>query len=214
MQKQKKRSLVLGLCVVLVFFGAQGVHAATGRIDEFRAAFREAPTPVFPRYVENVTYADLLVQPHPDEFYSWTKDHEVWTTELLGTLRASGEEAAEIERWVGDPILVAIIDFETEQVYTATFSLETGQVVAEYKDTKTEVWTSLSFVQELLVFADVNTVEDTIDFAVERYYHDLAIWSEQGFFDLLLTREAFVTLVAWGAIVGAGAFVYKTKKRK
>jgi len=212
--KHKKRSLVLGLCVVLVFLGAQGIHATTGRIDEFRKEFLKEPMPVFPRYVTNVTYSDLLSLPDPDEFYSWAKDNEVWTAELLSTLRASGKQAEEIERWVGDPILIAIIDFETEQVYTATFSTETGEVTPEYLDTKTEVWVSLSFLQELIVFADANTVEDTIDFAVDRYYEDWGIWSEQGFWDLLLTREVVATLAVWGGIVGAGAFVYKKKKAK
>lgn len=215
MQKQKKkRSLVLGLCVVLVFCGAQGVHATTGRIDEFRTAFREAElTPTLPRYLANVSYPALLAQPHPDEFYSYAKDHEVWTAEFLSTLRASGEEAAEFERWIGDPILVVLItDFDGLECYSATFSLETGEVKAEYLDTKSEIWCSLTFVQELLVFADQNTVDATIEYAVAQYYSDWSVWVEQGFWDILLTREAVATLILWAAVVGAGGLIYKKRK--
>lgn len=212
--KHKKRGLVLGICLLVLMIGVQGADATTGRIDEFRQEFQKDPLPVFPRYVTNVTYADLLDFPHPDEFYSWAKDNEVWTAEFLSILRESGEKAEEIERWIGDPILVAIIDFETNQVYTATFSIETGEVNPEYLDTKTEIWASLTFVQDLIVYANTNTVEDTIDFAVAHYYDDLGIWVEQGFWDVMLTREALATLLAWGAVVGTGAFAYKKVKKK
>lgn len=216
MQKHNKRSLILGACFVVLFVSVQTAVSTTGRIDEFRQTVRsDVMVPTLPRYVANVTYSDLLATPHPNEFYSWAKDNEAWTAEFLATLRESGQEAEAIERWVGDPILVVLItDFEGLEYYTATFSIETGEVKAECEDTKTELWASLEFVQNFLVFADQNPVNETVEYAVDHYYVDWAVWSEQGFFDLLVTREALATLAVWGGVVASGYFVYRTKKRK
>lgn len=197
-------------CVILI--SIQGVQA-TGRIAEFRDTFKKDPNPVLPRYVAGVTEQMLYAQPSPDQMFSYAKDAEEWSQQILTQLKEASVEVDEkIDRWIGDPVLVVFIDFTTNTAYTATFSPETGKVEATYEDTKTELWASLQFFREFIIYANQNTEEDTVDYAMSHYYRDWGVWVEMGGLDIMLTPDMIYSIMILGA--GAGFLSYRYSRRR
>lgn len=212
-----RRKIFVVSCIIAVMVSVTGVQGI-GRIDEFRTQFKENPAPMFPGYVGGVTESALYEQPTVHELFSWASDNAAWSAAFLADLQiASVEVDTAIEEWIGDKILVVFIDYrllngDRPAVFAATFNVETGAVIAEYEDTKTEVWASLEFVQDLLAFANANGEQETLDFAMTHYYEDWAVWVQMGFFDVLLTRESLEVLVIAGTAATVGVVLLRRKK--
>ena len=211
--KRRKQLIILGILVIIGFNGTVG-FAATGRIAEFREEFKKDPQPVLPEYMPGVLEAELYDSPSPDQMYSYAKDSEAWTKQTLTQLRNASVQADDtLENWIGDPILVVIIDFGTNTAYTATFSTETGEVEATYEDTKTELWASLLFMQDFLAYASQSTEEDTIDYAMDRYYSGWGVWVQVGALDIMLTPDTIYSVIVVGGIVGFLGYRHRRRRR-
>lgn len=216
MQKIQKKVALVGFILVVLMLGVSGSQATgTGRIYEYRKDVKTNLEVIeYPNYIAGVQYLDLLDHPSQNQMFSWAKDNEAWTAALLETFRQSSTEVEEIEDFLGDKVLFVFIDFSTNTPYAATINLQTGEVLAEYEDCKTEIWADVEFVQELIRYGDNYSEEEVVPFAVNRYYEDWGIWVERGPLDLMLTQDMLFTLIAWGGILGGGYGVYRWKKGK
>ncbi len=212
---KRKRKLGITLAIVCVFLVIGSAAATgTGRISDYRDLVKEDVSVIkSPQYVPGVVYTDLLAQPSAHQLYSWAKDNEGWTAELLDTLRQSSTEVVEIAEFVGDKVLMVFIDFDADIPYAATINLKTGEVVAGYEDTKTEIWMDLHFLQALISYGDNYLEDQMVSFAVEHYYEDWGVWVQRGSFDLMLTRETIQGFLMVGLIMGAGYGGYKFMKK-
>ena len=215
MYKKTKLCLLTGLTLLVLLSTASVM--AVGRIDSFRDEFRDDPHPILPSYVSGVIEEDLYLSPSPDVLFSWTRDNEAWTAVLLSQLRESSIEIDEkINKWLGSKVLIVLIDFNTYNAYASTFSLETGAVVAEYEDTKTEIWASLAFIQDFLVFGKDHLENETIQYLTDAYYTDWGAWTEIGIgravFDVMISRPVLIGLFAWSTFVGGGYLLISKKK--
>ena len=217
MHKKTKLCLLTGLTLLILLSTASVM--AVGRIDSFRDEFRDNPRPTFPSYVSGVVEEDLYMDPSPDVLFSWAKDNEAWTAVLLSQLRESSIKVDDaIDKWLGNKVLIVFIDFDTFKAYTSTFSLETGIVTAEYEDTKTEIWASLQFMQEFLVYSRTHLDNSTVQYLTDAYYNDWGAWTEVGVgrvvFDIMISREVVVGLFAWSTFIVGGHFLLSKKKGK
>lgn len=216
MRKKQSRAILVGLVCIFVI-GVVSVHAqslGTGRIHDFREEIKADLERIQdPQYVSGVQYLDLLNNPSADELYSYAKDNEAWTAELLETFRQSRADVEELEAYVGDKILFVFIDFETDTPYAATIDLQSGVVEAGYEDTKTEIWADLDFVSALIAYGDNYSEEEAIAYAMEHYYEDWGVWVQKGPIDLMLTREMLWDLLAVAGIMSIGYGAYRMKKR-
>lgn len=219
--RNRKQPILIGLFFVVLFLGVSGSQATgTGRIYEYRETVKANLDVInVPNYVSGVQYLDLLDHPTVHQLFSWAKDNEAWTAALLETFRQSSAEVEEIEEFLGDKVLFVFIDFTStvggiNTPYAATINLETGEVLAEYEDCKTEIWADVEFVQELIRYGDNYAEEEVVPFAVNRYYEDWGIWVERGPFDLMMTQDMLWIFIAWEGILGGGYGVYRWKKGK
>ena len=213
--RKTKLSLLTGFTLLILL--STGSVMAVGRIDSFRDEFRDDPKPILPSFVSGVVEEDLYLDPSPDVLFSWAKDNEAWAAVVLSQLRESSIEIDEkIDKWLGDKILIVFIDFNTYNAYASTFSLETGAVVAEYEDTKTEIWASLEFMQEFLVFSKDHFENETVQYLIDAYYNDWAAWTEVGIgravFDVMISREVLIGLLAWSTFIVGGHLIYSKRK--
>lgn len=209
-KNKKIPKLCLVVCLCLFILGTSNVLAVDSRIVEIRTQFREDPQSAVAVYQQEVSYQDILESPSVNELYSYAYDNEEFTRDLLSQFREASQEAdSTIRKWVGDEILIAVID--SSIIYGAVFDLKTGELRVEYVDTKTEVWVDLGFLQELIRFGDTHSIEESINLAIDHYYTDWAAWNELGPFDILVTRE---TIMGFSAVAGVSLGLYQFKFKK